>query len=160
MYLMCFTFSHMLVEEVQWNALDSIGLVCVCYEQRHAFICISLLDVFFPEVLSFHSISFKLSCQLMCPLMPPLFLRFQGQLTWRVCARRIERIVESLPRADSLRHLCFSLSALAAARIETCVQRSIEICERKKNEQTGRENGHQGQSHLQMRDFPITAFCS
>lgn len=67
---------------------------------------------------------------------------------------------KSLPRPDSLQCLRFSLSALAEPGIKTCVRQSIEVCEGKKNEWTGGENGHQGQSHLQMRDFPITAFCS
>lgn len=108
---------------------------------------------------AFNSISLKLFCWLMCPLRPPLFLRFQGQVAWSdyVIERKIRK---SLPRPDSLQCLCFSLSALAEPSIETCVQWSTEVCEGKKNERTGGENGHQGQSHLQMRDFPITAFCS
>lgn len=108
---------------------------------------------------TFNSISLKLFCWLMCPLSPSLFLRFQGQVAWSDYVRK-GKIRKSLPRPDSLQSLCFSLSALAEPGIETCVQRSIEVCEGKKNERTGGENGHQGQSHLQMRDFPITAFCS
>lgn len=113
----------------------------------------NLLWYYFIALMHFNFISFKLFCWLICPLRPPLFLRFWCQVAWSDCVRE-GNLQNTLPRPDSLQHLCFSLSALAELSFETCVQPSIELCEGKKNEQTGGDNGHQGWSHLQMRDFP------
>lgn len=110
---------------------------------------------------AFNSLSLKLFCWIMCPLRPPLFFKVSGPSGVKWLRERGENTKESPEARLPPVSLFFTVSTRGApAGIETCVQRSIEVCEGKKNEWTGGENGHQGQSHLQMRDFPITAFCS